>query len=67
MQKISTAAEAMLSVILMCWYITVALRKSEKSASSEKVREKARGALFKVEDRDQPQNRPKTAKRGLYT
>jgi len=46
--------------------VAVALRKSEKSASSEKVREKARGALWILEDRDQPQNRPKSAKRGLY-
>jgi len=45
---------------------TVALRKLEKSSSSKEVREKARGALFKLENRDQQQNRPKSAKPGRY-
>ena len=38
----------------------------EKSSSSGEVREKAAGALWILENRDQAKNRPKSAKRGLY-
>ena len=49
------------------YFIIVALRNLEKySKTSEKVREKAAGALWKLDNRDQPQNRPKSAQRGSY-
>jgi len=39
----------------------LALRELEKAGASEKVREKASGALWILENRDLPQNRPNSA------
>jgi len=48
-------------------YCAAALRNFAKSAPSKDVRDKATGALFILENKDQQKNRPKTAARGLYS
>ena len=48
--------------------VVLALRNLENdSKTSKEVREKATGALWILENREKPQNRPKSAKRGQYT
>jgi len=47
-------------------FVTVALRNLAKNSSNDKVCEKAEGALWILENRDQEQSEPTPTKRGSY-
>ena len=65
MINVNTILEAYDGAIIA---FAAALRTLEKSGSTEEIRKEASGALWLLESRDKPQNRPASAaKRGQYT